>query len=79
MDVLQVVRQLRDLAADPQNRTTIVRGCLPGLVVFLDNRNPGVVATALEVWFVSNFMLMAIEMCSRPCTILLRWPVTDRL
>ena len=25
------------------------QGCLPGLVVFLDNRNPEVVATALEV------------------------------
>ena len=54
MDALQVVRQLRDLAADPQNRTTIVRdqGCLPGLVMFLDNRNPEVIATALEVWLI---------------------------
>ena len=25
MDVLKVVQQLRDLAADPQNRATIVR------------------------------------------------------
>lgn len=50
MDVLQVVRELRDLTVDPQNRATIVRdqGCLPGLVVFLDNSNPEVVATALE-------------------------------
>lgn len=50
MDVLKVVQQLRDLAADPQNRATIVRdqGCLPGLVIFLDNDNPQVVLTALE-------------------------------
>lgn len=50
MDVLKVVQQLRDLAADPQNRATIVRdqGCLPGLVIFLDNGNPKVVLTALE-------------------------------
>lgn len=53
MDVLKVVQQLRDLAADPQNRATIVRdqGCLPGLVIFLDNDNPHVVLTALEALF----------------------------
>ncbi|XP_003386895.1 PREDICTED: armadillo repeat-containing protein 1-like [Amphimedon queenslandica] len=50
MDNLKVVRELRDLAAVPQNRATIVRdrGCLPGLVLFLDNSNQEVVATALE-------------------------------
>jgi len=50
MDVLKVVQQLRDLALDPHNRATIVRdqGCLPGLVIFLDNENPHVVLTALE-------------------------------
>lgn len=50
MDVLKVVQQLRDLTADPQNRATIVRdqGCLPGLVIFLDNDNPHVILTALE-------------------------------
>ncbi|XP_064406251.1 armadillo repeat-containing protein 1-like [Halichondria panicea] len=53
MDVLKVVQQLRDLAADPQNRATIVRdqGCLPGLVIFLDNDNPHVVGTALEALY----------------------------
>lgn len=53
MDVLKVVQQLRDLAADPQNRATIVRdqGCLPGLVIFLDNDNPHVVITALEALY----------------------------
>ena len=29
MDVLKVVQQLRDLAADPQNRATIVRVSIP--------------------------------------------------
>jgi armadillo repeat-containing protein 1 len=50
MDNLKVVRELRDLAIDPHNRATIVRdqGCLPGLVLFLDNSNPEVVYTALE-------------------------------
>ncbi len=28
MEVLKVVQQLRDLAADPQNRATIVRVCI---------------------------------------------------
>lgn len=82
MDNLKVVRELRDLAAIPHNRATIVRvshkikiifvslkfnvkfilfnehlmfslpqdrGCLPGLVLFLDNSNQEVVSTALEV------------------------------
>jgi hypothetical protein len=69
MDVLKVVQQLRDLAADPQNRATIVRdqGCLPGLVIFLDNDNPDVVLTALEALFYlaqvpSNRPLMKNEM-----------------
>ena len=36
MDVLKVVQQLRDLAADPQNRATIVRVSLwPSLEGFL--------------------------------------------
>ena len=30
------------------------QGCLPGLVVFLDNRNPEVIATALEVRATDN-------------------------
>nr|XP_054773033.1 armadillo repeat-containing protein 1-like [Lytechinus pictus] len=50
MAVQGVVKQLRDLAKDPQNREKIVKdqGCLPGLVLFLDNDDPIVVSTALE-------------------------------
>ncbi|XP_059200767.1 armadillo repeat-containing protein 1-like [Centropristis striata] len=48
-DALAVVNQLRDLAADPMNRRAIVQdqGCLPGLILFLDNTNPQVVYSAL--------------------------------
>ncbi|KAI7792569.1 armadillo repeat-containing protein 1 [Triplophysa rosa] len=48
-DVLAVVNQLRDLAADPLNRRVIVedQGCLPGLILFLDHPNPQVVYSAL--------------------------------
>ena len=35
-------------------------GCLPGLVVFLDNANPEVVATALEVYASGR----GFEMCA---------------
>lgn len=51
MAALGVVRQLRDLAADPQNRRKIVhdQGCLPGLVLLLDHNEEEVVSTALEV------------------------------
>ena len=38
------------------------QGCLPGLVVFLDNRNPEVVATALEV---KEQMIVAIFMINQ--------------
>ncbi|XP_072170459.1 armadillo repeat-containing protein 1-like [Diadema setosum] len=50
MAVQDVVKQLRDLARDPINREKIVKdqGCLPGLVLFLDNDDPTVVSTALE-------------------------------
>lgn len=50
MDVLKVVQQLRDLAKEPQNRLTIIKdqGCLPGLILFLDNDDVKVVLTALE-------------------------------
>ncbi|XP_071836281.1 armadillo repeat-containing protein 1-like [Apostichopus japonicus] len=50
MAALGVVRQLRDLAADPQNRRKIVhdQGCLPGLVLLLDHNEEEVVSTALE-------------------------------
>lgn len=51
MDALSVVTQLRDLASEPQNREIIVKdqGCLPGLVLFLDHRNPDVLFAALQV------------------------------
>uniref|UniRef100_A0AAY4AZE9 Armadillo repeat-containing protein 1 n=1 Tax=Denticeps clupeoides TaxID=299321 RepID=A0AAY4AZE9_9TELE len=44
MDALSVVTQLRDLASEPQNREAIVQdqGCLPGLVLFLDHKDPQV-------------------------------------
>ncbi|TWW68956.1 armadillo repeat containing 1, like isoform X2 [Takifugu rubripes] len=50
MDALSVVTQLRDLASEPQNREIIVKdqGCLPGLVLFLDHRNPDVLFAALQ-------------------------------
>ncbi|XP_071965238.1 armadillo repeat-containing protein 1-like isoform X2 [Antedon mediterranea] len=50
MDVLTVVKQLKTLASDQRNRETIVKdqGCLPGLVLFLDNSDINVVITALE-------------------------------
>ncbi|XP_033645323.1 armadillo repeat-containing protein 1-like [Asterias rubens] len=50
MDVCAVVKQLRELASDPKNREAIVKdqGCLPGLVLFLDNEDSNVVTTALE-------------------------------
>lgn len=51
MDALAVVTQLRDLASEPQNRETIVQdqGCLPGLVLFLDHKDPNVLIATLQV------------------------------
>ncbi|XP_010735016.3 armadillo repeat containing 1, like [Larimichthys crocea] len=50
MDALSVVTQLRDLASEPQNREVIVQdqGCLPGLVLFLDHKNPEVLFATLQ-------------------------------
>lgn len=50
MDALSVVSQLRDLASEPQNREVIVQdqGCLPGLVLFLDHKNPEVILATLQ-------------------------------
>ncbi|XP_047429603.1 armadillo repeat containing 1, like [Mugil cephalus] len=50
MDALSVVSQLRDLASEPQNRAVIVQdqGCLPGLVLFLDHKDPEVVFATLQ-------------------------------
>lgn len=51
MDALSVVSQLRDLASEPQNREVIVQdqGCLPGLVLFLDHKDPEVLLATLHV------------------------------
>ncbi|KAI4897330.1 hypothetical protein NFI96_015476, partial [Prochilodus magdalenae] len=57
MDALSVVSQLRDLASEPQNREAIVRdqGCLPGLVLFLDHKDPQVVfATLLTLRYLAE-------------------------
>ncbi|KAM7368006.1 hypothetical protein PAMP_014262 [Pampus punctatissimus] len=50
MDALSVVSQLRDLASEPQNREVIVQdqGCLPGLVLFLDHKDPEVLLATLQ-------------------------------
>ncbi|XP_063079203.1 armadillo repeat containing 1, like [Engraulis encrasicolus] len=50
MDALAVVTQLRDLASEPQNREAIVQdqGCLPGLVLFLDHKDPNVLLATLQ-------------------------------
>uniref|UniRef100_A0A3Q0SBF9 Armadillo repeat-containing protein 1 n=1 Tax=Amphilophus citrinellus TaxID=61819 RepID=A0A3Q0SBF9_AMPCI len=50
MDALSVVSQLRDLASEPQNREVIVQdqGCLPGLVLFLDHKDPDVLFATLQ-------------------------------
>ncbi|XP_076837964.1 armadillo repeat-containing protein 1-like [Brachyhypopomus gauderio] len=49
-DALSVVKQLKELAADPLNRRAIAedQGCLPGLILFLDHPNPRVVYSALQ-------------------------------
>lgn len=50
MDALAVVRHLHSLAEKPENRETIVKdqGCLPGLVLFLDNKESEVVLLVLK-------------------------------
>lgn len=54
---MEVVMQLLQLSKDPENRPFIVRnqGCLPGLVMFLENENADVVKAAVEV--LSSFFL----------------------
>jgi hypothetical protein len=69
MSAKAIVTKLRTLAADPANRAYIVKGdqgCLPGLVVFLEEQDQDVVLLALEViYFLSletaNRELMARE------------------
>lgn len=50
MDALAVVKHLNSLALKPENRETIVKdqGCLPGLVLFLDNSDRDVVVLVLK-------------------------------
>eukprot|EP00794_Sanderia_malayensis_P004586 gene4586-5189_t len=50
MEVISVVEHLHSLAINPRNRASIVKdqGCLPGLVLFLDNEQDKVVLTALK-------------------------------
>ncbi|KNC79978.1 hypothetical protein SARC_07648 [Sphaeroforma arctica JP610] len=50
MDVKVIVQQLHNLAADPKNRVTIVKdqGCLPGLSLFLANKDSAIVTLALK-------------------------------
>ncbi|KAM4043464.1 armadillo repeat-containing protein 1-like [Anomaloglossus baeobatrachus] len=50
MDAVSVVTHLRTLAADPQNRSSIVRdrSCLAGLILFLSHQDTHVVEAALE-------------------------------
>lgn len=67
-DALAVVNQLRDLAADPMNRRAIVQdqGCLPGLILFLDNPNPQVVYSAL---LVSVLVISTAGWCRQPAVV----------
>jgi armadillo repeat-containing protein 1 len=71
MDALVVVKQLRALAADPKHRAAIVkdRGCLPGLVLFLDNADPAVMETALETL---AMLAEPNDQCSPPPAIAMR-------
>lgn len=48
---LEVVTQLLTLSQDPEYRPFIVRdqGCLPGLVMFLENNDSEVVLKTLQV------------------------------
>lgn len=50
MEAIALVEHLRELTANPKNRPTIVKdkGCLAGLVLFLDNSDGRVVSTALQ-------------------------------
>ncbi|OCT80292.1 armadillo repeat-containing protein 1 [Xenopus laevis] len=52
MDAVSVVAHLRDLASDPQNRTSIVRdkSCLAGLILFLSHQDDCVVESALKAF-----------------------------
>ncbi|XP_028407368.1 armadillo repeat-containing protein 1-like [Dendronephthya gigantea] len=50
MEAIALVEHLKELSDNPQNRSTIVKdkGCLAGLVLFLDNNEARVVTTALQ-------------------------------
>ncbi|XP_065061919.1 armadillo repeat-containing protein 1-like [Rhopilema esculentum] len=53
MDVLSVVDHLHSLAVNPRNRAGIVKdqGCLPGLVLFLDNEDKQVILKAVKTLY----------------------------
>lgn len=58
MDVLKVVQQLRDLAADPQNRATIVRvstGVLCGTLLHVEN-------APQSVWAASSLCQLGLSL-----------------
>eukprot|EP00729_Bicosta_minor_P019797 gene19797-9674_t len=50
MSELEILKSLNKLALQPGFRATIVndQGCLPGIVLFLDNEDPAVVRLAVE-------------------------------
>jgi len=50
MEALPVVKHLHSLAEKPENRESIVKdqGCLPGLILFLDNQENEVVLLVLQ-------------------------------
>lgn len=69
MNAKEIVGTLRTLASDPNNRAHIVRdqGCLPGLVIFLTDKDSEVVFTALEVvYFLSLHAGNRPQMASEP-------------
>eukprot|EP00064_Thunnus_orientalis_P007261 superscaffoldBa00000794_g7281 len=83
MDALSVVSQLRDLASEPQNRDVIVQdeGCLPGLVLFLDHKDPEVLFATLQdqrglceeaLLKVKGVISFTFQMASKRCTVRIR-------
>ncbi|XP_019405759.1 PREDICTED: armadillo repeat-containing protein 1-like [Crocodylus porosus] len=69
MDALAVANQLRNLSSDPGNRETIVKdkGCLSGLILFLDHPNTEVVYLALQA-------LQYLSECPSNCEIMTKEP-----
>jgi armadillo repeat-containing protein 1 len=70
MSAKAIVTKLRTLAADPANRPYIVKGdqgCLPGLVVFLEDTDQDVVFLALEVIYFLSLETTNRELMARGC------------